>query len=734
MTPTELRSTDLPEDEINILDLLGVIWAGKFWIVAAVLCAFTIGAVSALKTQPIFVANGLLQLEIRSGTLGLPSGMQDLLGGGSYTGNSPGETEMEIMKSRMVMGEVVRDLNLQVYSYPRPQPVLGLLPARLRLPDPGFEFMRPYQWGNEDVAVGELEIPQSWIGKDLVLTITEPGGYTLSLPDGTTSTGRLRERLSLPAVGLSLIVDRLEGPPGRQFILGRMDLADAIGMVQAEFSVSETPRYSSILRVSFSDPDPRRAETILDAIAQSYVNQNISRSAAEAQNSLDFIEEQLPVAEQAVTEAQDALNTYRQQVLSVDVEYETRILLERATQIEKELNALALEEDELQERYTINHPAYQAFLQTRAALQAEQEEVRKATADLPETQKEIFNLTRSLEVAQEVYIQLLNRAQELRVVRASTVGSVRIIDPAYSNSIRIAPRTSRILALHILAGLGLGVGFVFLRRMLRRGLRGAQEIENTGLPVFATIGFSKDASTYRRRQGTIPILALARPDDVVIEALRSLRTSLHFGMIDAKTNTVLFTSAAPGAGKSFTAMNLAVVAAQAGQKVCLVDGDMRKGYLNRFVGYEKGAPGLAEFLAREKLLDEVLLPGPVEGLSLILSGRYPPNPSELLMRAEFAALLETLNGRFDLIIIDSPPALAVTDPVVIGRFTGATILVARHMETMLGEIEAVRRAFEGAGGKVTGAILNGYKASEVSKYGSANQSYNYRYSYKREGS
>lgn len=732
MTPTEIRPTALPEDEINILDLLGVLWAGKFWIAAAVACAFAVGAVSSLKTEPIFQANGLLQLEIRSGTLALPQGMQDMLGGSSYTGNSPGETEMEIMKSRMVMGEVVRNLDLQVYAYPLPQPVLGLMPARLRLPDPGFDLLRPYQWGNEGIAVGELEIPQNWIGKDLVLTISEPGGYALTLPDNTTWTGRVRERLSLPDVGLSLIVDRLEGPPGRQFILGRLDLADAIGMVQQNFSVSESPRYSSILRVSYTDPNPRRAEAILDAIAQSYVSQNISRSAAEAQNSLDFIDSQLPVAERAVTTAQDALNAYRQERLSVDVDYETRILLERATQIEKELNALALEEDDLQERYTINHPAYQAFLQNRAALQAEQEEVRKATADLPETQKEIFNLTRSLEVAQEVYIQLLNRAQELRVVRASTVGSVRIIDPAYSNDLRIEPRTGRILALHILAGLGLGVGFVFVRRMLRRGIRGAQEIESAGLPVFATVSFSKHAANYRKRKGTLPILALLRPDDVVVEALRSLRTSLHFGMIDAKTNTVLFTSAAPNAGKSFTAMNLAVVAAQAGQRVCLVDADMRKGHLNRFVGYEKGAPGLAEFLAHEKLLEEVLLPGPVVGLSMILSGRYPPNPSELLMRAEFGALLGTLNDRFDLIIIDSPPALAVTDPVVIGRFTGATILVARHMETMLGEIEAVRRAFESVGSKVTGAILNGYKASDVSKYGNPYQSYNYRYSYKNE--
>lgn len=734
MTPFENRPPSPEADEIDLRELLAVVWAGKTWIVGAMVCAFVYGAVSALQMQPIYKAEGILQLEVRSSSLALPTGMQDLLGGGGYTGNSPGETEMEIMKSRMVMSQVARDLDLQIYAYPRPLPFLGLIPARLNLPDLGLPGLRAYQWGNEHIKIGELELPQEWINTDLVLKIADGDSYSLELPNGTRVTGNVQQRLSLPLLGVSLVVDELEGPPGRQFFLGRMDLNSAIGLLQGNFSVAEAPRYSSILRVEYTDPDPRRAEAILDAISQAYITQNITRSAAEAQNSLEFIEEQLPTAEQAVTTAQNALNAYRQERLSVDVEYETRILLERATQIESELSALAIQEDELKVRYTVNHPTYQAFLQNRAALQAQLDALREETADLPETQKEIFNLTRSLEVAQEVYVQLLNRAQELRVVRASTVGSVRIIDSAFSNNIRIEPRTSRIVMLHVLGGLVLGLGFVIVRKMLRQGIQGAQDIEHIGLPVFATINYSPEAAKHRKLQGSLPILALTRPDDIVVEALRSLRTSLHFGMIDAETNTVLFTSAAPEAGKSFTAVNLAVVAAQAGQRVCLIDADMRKGYLNRYFGCPKGTPGLAEYLAREKSLDDVLLPGAIDGLSVILSGRYPPNPSELLMRADFEDLLKTLHASFDLVIIDSPPTLAVTDPVVIGRSCGASILVVRHMETVPAEINAVLRAFENGKTKLTGAILNGYKANETSTYGGAYGAYSYRYSYKRDAS
>ncbi|MFC2970586.1 CpsD/CapB family tyrosine-protein kinase, partial [Acidimangrovimonas pyrenivorans] len=296
----------------------------------------------------------------------------------------------------------------------------------------------------------------------------------------------------------------------------------------------------------------------------------------------------------------------------------------------------------------------------------------------------------------------------------------------------VAPRKGRTLGLALLVGLVLGAGLVLLRRALRRGIRGAQEIEQLGLPVFATIPYAPDAANLRNRRGLLPILALTRPDDVAVEALRSLRTALHFGMLDAETSTVLLTSAAPAAGKSFTALNLAIVAAQAGQKVCLVDADLRRGYIRRFLGRAKETPGLSEYLADEKGLDEILFDGPVDNLSVILTGRFPPNPSEILMRAEFEQLVRELDRRFDLVLIDAAPTLAVTDPVVIGRYTGARIVVARHMETMAPELEAVRHAFEAAGTKLTGAILNGYKVSEASKYGNAYSYYNYRYAYKSD--
>ncbi len=730
MTTIDARPAPPEDDEINLLELAAALWAGKGYLVIAMALALLFGVFFVLRTESAYRADGLLQLESKANSLALPAGMQGLLGAGGS--QSPSEAEIEIMKSHLVLGEAVQTLDLQTSALPRPLPVLGMLPARLKVPDPGIGFLAPYQWGNEAITVGELEVRPDWLGEEMVLTITGPETYTLELPDGVRVDGKVRARLALVGKGLSLVVDQLEGPVGREFIVMLESLPEAVIKLQEAFDVSESPRGSSILRISFTDPSPRRAERILNAISEAYLAQNIDRSAAEARNSLVFIEKQLPIAEQEVTAAQNALNAYRQEQQSVDVDYETRSLLERATGIETQLSALKLREEEIKERYTINHPVYESLLQERATLQAQLDELRNLASNLPETQKEIFNLSRDLEVSQQVYVQLLNREQELRVVKASTVGSVRIIDMAYARDIRIWPRTSLILAVSLLAGLVFGSAYVLARRALRRGIRGAQEIEAIGLPVFATVTYLPDAADHRKRKGTLPIHAITSPDDVVVEALRSLRTALHFGMLDSTSKSILLTSAAPAAGKSFIAVNLATVAAQAGQKVCLIDADLRKGYLRRYFSKDKQTPGLTEYLGQEKTLEEVMFRGPVDGLSVIATGRYPPNPSELLMRAEFAALLATLDKSFDLIVIDAPPTLAVTDPVVIGRYTGARILVARHLETMVGELEAVRRAFETTGSKLTGAILNGYKAGEVSHYGDKFQAYNYRYSYQSD--
>ena len=711
------------DDEIDLMALLAVFWGGKWRVAIFVLIAGIVGLAYALITPPVYQADALLQLEIKKTSLALPAAMSDLMDNEPVT-----VTEIEIINSRMVTGRVVADLHLDWHITPATLPVIGSVLTRYSLPVPGLGFLTRYPRLGDSVRLDYLEVAPAWVGRDMTVTSGADGAYTLTLPNDTTVTGRVGDTLQDPALGYSVRIGELIAPPGRQFILMQQRESAAINDLRAALSVSESGRQSAILRLRLTSDNPQQAQRVLDAISQAYLAQNVARSAAEAESSLAFIEKQLPEAERAVTEAEAALNKYRQQQQSVDLSLETQGLLTQTASLEAELRSLDTQEDELRQKYTKSHPVYQQLLTNRARLEDRLAKLRNEVDALPETQREIVNLTRTLELAQAVYVQLLNRAQELRVLRASSIGNVRIIDNAVTAQFPIAPRKSLILALSLVLGGMAGLAYVLIRNLLNKGVQSTDQLERLGLSVFATINFAPGSSDVGKTHQAAPILTLTDPTNLTVEGFRSLRTSLHFGMLDAKTRSVAVTSSAPDAGKSFTASNLAVVAAQAGQKVCLIDADMRRGSLRYFFNSKKNAPGLSELLAGTATLDEVLVEGPVPGLSFIPTGRYPPNPSELLMRSSFPALLKTLNGKFDLTLIDTPPVLAVTDPVIIGRVAGATIAVIHYNVTAAGEIQEMQRTLEKGGVHLAGAVLNGYVPQQSGGY---SYNYSYRYEYKQ---
>nr|WP_255762558.1 polysaccharide biosynthesis tyrosine autokinase [Halomonas alkalisoli] len=351
--------------------------------------------------------------------------------------------------------------------------------------------------------------------------------------------------------------------------------------------------------------------------------------------------------------------------------------------------------------------------------------------DLPETQQEILRLERSARVNQEIYVQLLNKQQEMRLVQAGTVGNVRILDRAVVQPSPIEPRSSRNMIVSLITGLLVAIAIVMARYLLNRGIETPRQLEELGLPVYATVPLSGEQTKLSRsskahrftRAGLSDLLALRSPSDLSIEALRSLRTSLHFAMLEAGDNRLMLTSSSPAVGKSFISVNLAAVCAQAGQKVLVIDGDMRKGHVHHvFHGDSEG--GLSELLDGKLTLTDAIRSTAVNGLEYIARGQTPSNPSELLMQPSFSQLMVDLSSRYDLVVIDTPPVLAVTDAAIIGKHVGTSLLVARFGMTPPGEIQATVEKLETSGLFLKGAILNAMRRKASTKY-----SY-YAYAYK----
>ena len=371
-------------------------------------------------------------------------------------------------------------------------------------------------------------------------------------------------------------------------------------------------------------------------------------------------------------------------------------------------------------------------------VKAEQDYRQAATRNpnKPELHKQLLRLTRDVQVSNETYTGLLNQAQQLDIARAGTVGNVRIIDTAAVDTTHpVKPKKAVIALGGTFLGGFLAVAFVFLRQMLNRGVEDPAAIEQLGLPVYASIPRSEQESTISvhgkrvHADGRQHLLAVSAPADLATEALRSLRTSLHFARLEAKNNVLMISGSSPNAGKTFVSANLAAVIAQGGQRVLLIDGDMRMGMSHKVVG-GRAEQGLSELISGQIDLAAATRPvAGIEGLHFIARGKTPPNPSELLMHARFTTLLEQLKPLYDLIIIDTPPILAVTDAAVIGHHAGTSLLVVRFGLNQAREIALAKQRFEQNGVEIKGAIFNavekrssGYYSYGYYQYGDAKAS------------
>jgi tyrosine-protein kinase Etk/Wzc len=326
--------------------------------------------------------------------------------------------------------------------------------------------------------------------------------------------------------------------------------------------------------------------------------------------------------------------------------------------------------------------------------------------------------------------------QELSVLKAGTVGNVRVLDKAQSYSGPIKPKKPLIVVLATLLGGMLAVAFVLLREAFHKGVETPDEIEALGLPVYASIpksdwqaGLENQYKKSRHNKHfdlRHVMLSEANPADLAIESLRALRTSIHFAMMEAKNNVVVISGSAPSVGKTFISVNFAAVLAKTGNKVLVVDADMRKGVMQRYFGlHRKG--GLSELLSEQLQAKDVVKNSGIENLDVITHGQIPPNPSELLMHPHFADFIKWASSEYDFVIIDTPPVLAVTDASIIGAFAGTTLMVGRFGQNTAKEIEVARQRFEMAGIEVKGFILNAVEKKAGNSYGYGYGYYHYSY-------
>lgn len=715
MSPVINKSIAKDKDEIDLGRLFGELIDHRRLIIS-VTALFTLFAlVYALFATPIYQADALVQVEQKQGNAIL-SNLSQIL----PSGQPQSAPEIALLQSRMILGKTVSDLNLQAQVKQDYFPVFGRGWARLLGEKPGvINITRLYLPTRSD------DVPE------IKLTVIDNLNYEINF-DEHKFTGKVGKLVN--DNGISLKIDKLDAEPGTTFTISFISKLKAITELQNTFSVADLGKDTGMLTLSLMGDDPDLIRRIIDSISHNYLSQNIARQAAQDAKSLDFLNIQLPKVRNELDIAEDKLNQYRRQKDSVDLSLEAKSVLEQIVNVDNQLNELTFRESEISQLYTKEHPTYKALMEKRKTLQDEKGKLNQRVSAMPKTQQEILRLSRDVESGQAVYMQLLNRQQELSIAKSSAIGNVRIIDEAVTETKPVKPIKVIVLLVGIILGFVVSVGMVFLRVYLRRGIESPEQLEDAGINVYASIPVSEvfakkalQSGWKKKQQSEIQgFLAVENPADLAIEAIRGLRTSLHFAMMEARNNVLMISGASPNAGKTFVSTNLAAVIAQTGKKVLLIDTDMRKGYTHKLFNISNDN-GLCDILSGKIDIVRAVKTITQGGFDFISRGVVPPNPAELLMHRRFGELIEWASRHYDIVVLDTPPILAVTDAAIIGHYAGTTLLVARFEQNTVKELEVSFKRFEQSGVIAKGCILNGVVKKASSYYGYGYSHYGYSY-------
>ena len=370
------------------------------------------------------------------------------------------------------------------------------------------------------------------------------------------------------------------------------------------------------------------------------------------------------------------------------------------------------------------------------------DEYENQLSDLPEKVLEYTRLERVRNIQSETYSFMRQKLEEARINEASKIGKIRIVDHAVANYLPVKPNKKLFLLLSIILGAFIGIGIIGIIEFFDNTIKSIEQIERRGYSLLGVIPSIGGKSTRKKTKKYIAqnknldkierrLITHEDPKSPVSEAYRALRTSLMYTKSNENCRVLLVSSAGPGEGKTTTIANLAITYANLGKKTILIDSDLRKPVIHNIFKLDK-SPGLTSFLSdNEKDENKIIHSTNVNNLDVITSGIIPPNPSELLDSHKLEDLLIKLKSKYDVILFDTPPLIAVTDAFVLMKYITQFILVIRAGVTERMALDRVMINVRQSGFNETGVVLNALEESH--SYG-AGYYYNYYQYYYAENS
>jgi tyrosine-protein kinase Etk/Wzc len=737
---------EVERGQLTAREMLNLMRDHIWEIVAATVAVFLLAVAYQLIATPVYSADVLVRVDPpEPNALGLALQTQEAL---PPPAPSP-STEMGVMRSRTVLDPVIDRYRFDISIKPRRIPIIGDIADKFSTPgEPNGAWLglKSFAWGGEVVKVGYLNVPQNLEEEKLDLIALGDGAYELLGPSGEFL---IKGAVGKPAEGngISVLVNQLAARPGTHFEVIRWNSVDATKRFMDVVKITDKVKDSGLIQIEYADKSPSKAAEVANALGQQYLAAAIAGRQLNDTQTLNFIKGELPRLLADLRKSEEALKSFRAKSNSMQPTTEAQSYLQGGLDLDRQIASLELQRTQLLDKYAPGSRWIQSVDTQLAQLKKTKSEFDGRFQGMPASERESVDLIRAQKVAETVYMGMVQKAEQLTVRRASTTGGAHILDTAVRPHRPVKPDPLIVLPGGFVLGLVAGVFIVFMRRHVLVGVTDPRYVERRlSVPVVGEVLFSHQQSLLDRGlpaaarkplpgaagRGALPtqrgaeggeaatgekidpsfgtsgnkILAERFPHDASVEALREVRTAMARDLAHTRNNIVMVTGPTTSAGKSFVAANLATLHAEAGARVALIDGDMRRGHLAAFFS-QSNRGGLSEVLAERIPLRDALRQVGIDGVTFMSCGARPENPAALLTRPRFREVLQRLSNHFDMVIVDTPPFLAVTDASIIANETGASLLVLRSGMQTEEEIADTIKKIERAGGRVAGAVFNG---------------------------
>lgn len=754
---SESSSTSPHEQQEEVIQLSDL-WfiARKHWLLIAItaLLGLIIGSIWLINQKPQYKAQAIIQVKNQGSSLsGLSAELGSISGSaGSSLGKSGNNLndQKALLTSSVVLIPAIKQTQYNIKARPHYFPIFGYWWAS-RFEGNGlassFLGLDSYAWGGQKLHIKQLQADTL----PIQLTLQAQGSQTFKLydqDDNQLTQGKVGHTIaaSIPHDGqIKLHIASMQALKGNRFTISKTPASQLVNSVQSNLQVSQMGDQTNLLTLSLQSPHPQKAKALLNSILHIAQNQNQQRKARQAKQTLGFLKKQIPHAKKAVNQAQHRLLHYQSKHGSVDLDQQAKILMQRLSSYESSINQLNLKKLAIQRLYTKKHPILQSVNDKIKRLKQQENKLQHKINKLPESDQQALMLKKDLQVKSQLYSVLLQKAQKLKVTKAGTLSDLLTLQNVRVEKASSKLSSSSILALSILLGGFLGFIIAAMRELLReRGLSDLEQLDDIlGVDHKAIIPLSKRQKRIDKNRSkgllTQPVLiAKNHPQDVAVEGLRTLKTALQMSLLDRNQSNendqgwaICLHGISPSAGKSFIATNLSYLLSHSEQRIVLLDSDLRRSHTTDILELDPNQPDLMSYLDNEAQIEDIIQTWQ-GSFDVIPTASGIDNTANYINSTRFETLIAELKKQYDIVVMDAPPILGVSDGLILGRHADYNLVVINALEDSIKELRYGFGIFNKHGCPIHGSVIN--KLEPKQQAGSGVRYHYYRYYHNNKSS